>query len=269
MPVIPENNRPSRLDTNDDDDDTEDREEQGLFELDNDNTNVTIPSTENDLQNTTNTQADNANQVDPGPFYVQSSVGDKWELTWPIWHMLPRDERRAIATKHGMKSIGEFEEYMSLTRAVDESEVVVGGQKSGVMSTHSVEVFRDVDEVEDLTSRMEGVSVRESAGVAGATAEWHPPFVEDIAEGNDDSSVSSSEDDNKPTANEQPQPEEVDLESHLEHIKLAGLPCGLPDEILHKCFSFLPVDDYSPLALVSPHWSRFTRCESLYKTLCE
>lgn len=267
MPVIPENNRPSRLDTNGDDDDTEDREEQGLFELDNDNTNVTIPSTENDLQNTINTQADNANQVDPGPFYVQSSVGDKWELTWPIWHMLPRDERRAIATKHGMKSIGEFEEYMSLTRAVDESEVVVGGQKSGVMSTHSVEVFRDVDEVEDLTSRMEGVSVRESAGVAGA--EWHPPFIEDIAEGDDDSSVSSSEDDNKPTANEQPQPEEVDLESHLEHIKLGGLPCGLPDEILHKCFSFLPVDDYSPLALVSPHWSRFTRCESLYKTLCE
>lgn len=52
-------------------------------------------------------------------------------------------------------------------------------------------------------------------------------------------------------------------------MRLGGLPCQLPDEILHKCFSYLPVDDHAPLALVSPHWSRFARCETLYKALCQ
>mmetsp|Transcript_7565 Transcript_7565/g.10463 ORF Transcript_7565/g.10463 Transcript_7565/m.10463 type:complete len:707 (-) Transcript_7565:856-2976(-) len=44
------------------------------------------------------------------------------ELTWPIWHMLPRDERKAIVLSHGLKSIGEFEEYMTLNKAINVSE---------------------------------------------------------------------------------------------------------------------------------------------------
>ena len=61
----------------------------------------------------------------------------------------------------------------------------------------------------------------------------------------------------------------TDPDDRLELIRLGGLPCSLPDEVLHKVFSCLPIDDHASLALVSPHWSRFARCESLYRTLCQ
>ena len=41
-----------------------------------------------------------------------SGTGTGWELSWPIWHMLPRQERKDIALQHGYNTIGEFEEYM-------------------------------------------------------------------------------------------------------------------------------------------------------------
>ena len=49
---------------------------------------------------------------------------ERWELTWPIWHMLPRHERKALAFKYGYKTIGEFEEYMSLQRGITDSAEV-------------------------------------------------------------------------------------------------------------------------------------------------
>ena len=55
---------------------------------------------------------------------------ERWEVTWPIWHMLPRDERKSLAVKHGYKSIGEFEEYMSLQRAVGYSTDTTTQQQS-------------------------------------------------------------------------------------------------------------------------------------------
>jgi hypothetical protein len=39
-------------------------------------------------------------------------VREDWALTWPIWHMLSRQERKDIAQQHGYKTIGEFEEHM-------------------------------------------------------------------------------------------------------------------------------------------------------------
>ena len=47
-------------------------------------------------------------ELDSSPLWQKAEEG--WELTWPIWHMLPRDERKELANKHGYKSIGEFEE---------------------------------------------------------------------------------------------------------------------------------------------------------------
>ena len=47
---------------------------------------------------------------------------EQWELTWPIWHMLPHDERKALASKYGYHTIGDFEEYMTLKRAVGRFE---------------------------------------------------------------------------------------------------------------------------------------------------
>lgn len=47
-------------------------------------------------------------ELDSSPLWRKQEEG--WQLTWPIWHMLPRDERKELANKHGYKTIGEFEE---------------------------------------------------------------------------------------------------------------------------------------------------------------
>lgn len=289
LPAIPEKSEVKlrSSDWTDEDEDAEDREEQGLFERDNivagnedglgdgaggsKTSAVDAYPLRNDgdiniQENGDSSPADGSPRVDPGPLYVQSDAGDSWELTWPIWHMLPRNERRDIAAQHGMKSIGEFEEYMSLTRAVDESEGGVQGERTGVVAiatNNNISGNRGQVVDGDLSSGLDGPS-RDS---------WHLPFVGDEeAEDEDDSSVSSSEEDN-PTAAKASDAagdtETIDIENHLEMIRLGGLPCSIPDEILHKCFAFLPIDDHATLALVSPHWSRFTRCEPLYHALCQ
>mmetsp|Transcript_25941 Transcript_25941/g.54800 ORF Transcript_25941/g.54800 Transcript_25941/m.54800 type:complete len:499 (+) Transcript_25941:118-1614(+) len=292
LPAIPEDSQAklrSAANWNDKvDEDAEDQEEQGLFEKDNteegsgnigdgDENNGSanaypLRNDGEDLQRNSGEDAtdDDGRRLDPGPFYVQSSTsGESWELTWPIWHLLPANERRAIATQHGMKSIGEFEEYMTLSRAVDESEGIrIEGQRSpGVASIAS-----------DNTSPGNGEQTTGNNMPSGQTdvsedATWHPPFIGDQNEEDDDSSVSSAEEDNtteaKITSDATEHTDNIDLEDHLEMIRLGGLPCSIPDEILHKCFAYLPIDDFANLALVSPHWSRFTRCESLYKSLCQ
>ena len=52
-------------------------------------------------------------------------------------------------------------------------------------------------------------------------------------------------------------------------ISLGGQILILHDELLHKVFSYLPVDSYGSLALVSPHWKHLTRTEAVYRRLCE
>ena len=47
-------------------------------------------------------------ELGSSPLWRKQEEG--WQLTWPIWHMLPRDERKELANKHGYKTIGEFEE---------------------------------------------------------------------------------------------------------------------------------------------------------------
>jgi len=281
LPAIPENSEAklrSTLIAADEEDDADDEQEQRLYDADNieedndddnketsldeENTNPTIAFT------TTQTSNENGNK-----FYVQSATGGQWELTWPIWHLLPRAERREIATQYGMKTIGEFEEYMSLTRAVDESESIIGTARSGVIVSSASDMRRstaavDSDVSNNVDARREHVSGNQQS------PDWHPPFIGGGDE-NDDSSVSSSETDecNKTAADSSSTGDlhhYIDLESnYLEIIERGGLPCTLPDEILHKCFAFLPIDDHANLSLVSPHWSKFTRCEELYETLCK
>lgn len=270
LPIIREN---STVAASENEDDAEDREEQLLFDRD----NVVEQLVEDDgdadgeLSDIGNNENTLDNSTEQGPIYVESATsGDKWELSWPIWHMLPRNERRAIAAKHGYKTIGDFEEYMSLTRAVDESEGRVQ-ERSGIITlpaVHDVE-HEDVEYIGRVPERIAQLSISDASDGLEDT-NWHPPFANPFATGEeDDSSVSSSEEEsNKPTT-EATENEDIDLEIHLENIKLGGLPCQLPDEILHKCFSYLSVDNIASLALVSPHWSRFTRCETLYKALCE
>eukprot|EP00956_Cyclotella_meneghiniana_P032524 scaffold89926_cov78-Cyclotella_meneghiniana.AAC.2 len=265
LPTIPENIKPTKT-VAENEDEEDDKEEQLLFEKDNaaaEDVSDNIGGVEEEEQETI--------VEHKGPIFVESTTsGDKWELSWPIWHMLPRNERRAIAAKHGYKTIGEFEEFMSLTRAVDESEGRVQ-ELSGLITLPAV-ADHEHDGVEFI-SRTPEVLVAQTTNDPSDELDWHPPLANLFAAEKDDSSISSVEEEEdiniqsyEPVADESA---DLDLEIHLENIKLGGLPCQLPDEILHKCFSYLSVDDHAPLTLVSPHWSRFTRCEALYKTLCE
>lgn len=262
LPTIPENTKPTEIAENEDEGD--DREEQLLFEKDNaakEDADENIDGVDGEENETIVENQD--------PIFVESTTsGDKWELSWPIWHMLPRNERRAIAAKHGYKTIGEFEEFMSLTRAVDESEGRVQ-EMSGLITLPAV-ADHEHDGIEYIC-RTPNVVASQSINGATDAHDWHPPLANLFSAEDDDASISSVEEDINIQAYEPvvEDSDDLDLEVHLENIKLGGLPCQLPDEILHKCFSYLSVDDHAPLTLVSPHWSRFTRCEALYKNLCE
>jgi len=273
LPAIPENSesklRSASLLIDDDEEDADDQE-QRLYEADNIQADEEEPKTGDNNETTLTTS--HTSDEDGNRFYVQSSTGGQWELTWPIWHLLPRNERREIATQYGMKTIGEFEEYMSLTRAVDESEGIIGTARSGVIVSSAADMRDRADAAGDVSNNDASNQVSDNQ-----QSDWQPPFVaegDDDDDDDDDSSVSSSEGIEQPDSAKKTQSltgfENVDLESnYLEIIERGGLPCTLPDEILRKCFAFLPIDDHANLALVSPHWSKFTRCEELYKSLCQ
>ncbi|KAL7473218.1 hypothetical protein ACHAXS_013634 [Conticribra weissflogii] len=267
--------------------DAEDREEQGLFERDNaaassasadpsgdqwDGIPLTTTAAAAFYRDDGQTDASTARprSVASRPFYVASSPagGERWELTWPIWHMLPRDERRAIAAQHGYHAIGDFEEYMSLTRAVGESE---GGDANAATEDAAVD---------SLASTLEGASLLNNddsiaRGREGRLRLDDVDFSDKLAHFQrvDDDDDDQDDDDTLPSPTDQDETStstsSSTLQTHLETIQRGGLPCLLPDELLHKTFSYLPVDDHASLALVSPHWSRFTRSEALYKLLCQ
>ena len=71
------------------------------------------------LKNIEELRAENFS-IELSPLWSGSNKG--WQLTWGIWHRLPREEQKKIALQHGLKSIGEFEEFVSLQQAVDDSE---------------------------------------------------------------------------------------------------------------------------------------------------
>lgn len=159
---------------------------------------------------------------------------DQWELTWPIWHMLPHSERKSIATKYGYHTIGEFEEFMTLRRAVGETteqapyenSLMYAGQEEEKVVVSAVEKKKSLIEKED--DELEGEAEDDLVSVASMEA----------------------------------------LEEE-ELMKRAGQILLLPEELIHKLLEWLPVDVYATLALVSPHWKYLTRTESVYKRLCE
>lgn len=177
-------------------------------------------------------------ELGTSPLWHREDEG--WELTWPIWHMLPRDERKALAQRHGYHTIGEFEEFMSLQRAVDDSELTVSKPyKNELLYSNAV---LDGKRAQDQTVQTEA-------------------------------SLPAADDDEDSTGEEKAElsrmsscTEDLSLE---ELMKLGGMILMLHDELLHQVFSWLPVDTYGTLALVSPHWKHLTRTESVYKRLCE
>jgi F-box protein 9 len=151
--------------------------------------------------------------------------------------MLPRGERKALAKKYGYNNIGEFEEYMSLQQAVDDS-----GTKPQQAYDNEL-IYAKETETEAIAAPR--LKKKES----------------DDSFDDEESSVAEEQEYNR------------QLTSGIEDlsliIKMGGKLLILHDELLHNVFSYLPVENYGTLALVSPHWKHLTRTEAVYRRLCE
>jgi len=158
---------------------------------------------------------------------IWSRDDHEWELTYTVWHMLPWLERKAMANEHGYKSIGEFEEYLSLRRAVGETER---------KPYPNAEAYTPSSTVTDEN------------------------IVATTIVDNDDESVSGD------VVEEEANPDDALPVEEL--LRIGGKILKLPEELLHAVFSWLSVDTYATLALVSPHWKHLTRTEAAYYILC-
>jgi hypothetical protein len=145
------------------------------------------------------------------------------------------------AEQHGYKTIGEFEEYMSLHQAMDDSEITKLYANKRIYS-------------EEKITKTTSEPTDDSKPVA---------IGKEVEEEDYD-----SESDEKIGLEKQGSAFMDDL-SYDELLQVGGQILMLHDEILHQVFAWLPVDAYATLALVSPHWKHFTRTEVVYKRLCE
>ncbi|KAG7356975.1 F-box domain containing protein [Nitzschia inconspicua] len=217
----------------------------------------------NMVTNVSNDDDDGNDKDGIGSSPLWSGSMDGWHLSWPIWHMLPRDERRKIAHQHGYKSIGEFEEYMSLQQAVDYSEWK-GNYEQKQYSVESVyptlPSTSTVQEGEDKKLAAFEASVDDASNGRDEDSddenysESTSHHGEKVPYGRQESTSSSSN------------PNGLSVE---ELMAVGGRILMISDDLLHKVFSFLPVDTYGILALVSPHWKHLTRTEAVYRRLCE
>lgn len=187
-----------------------------------------IAETEVDLGRSAKGKEESLVEVENSPLWNH----DGWTLTWPIWHLLPLQERRQLAHDHGYKTIGEFEEYMSLHRAMDDSEAVASRPYPNTQAYPSNEKNKQDD-----------------------------PKAKEVVEDDDD-----SENEDELLLDKQTGTEDL---SYEELVKVGGQILILHDELLHQIFAWLPVDTYATLAMVSPHWKHLTRTETVYRRLCE
>jgi len=208
---------------------------------------MTIDEKKNDSTKPDGVRADNFS-IELSPLWSGSNKG--WQLTWGIWHRLSREEQKKIALEHGLKSIGEFEEFVSLQQAVDDSEysmveVAPRGPSSAAASLPSKSPASPLDA--DPSKNIKGAKDNED----------------------DDDDTDDDDDDNDPTIVESETPE-LNADMTMDELLLiGGKILLLPSEILHQIFAWLPVDAYGTLAMVSPHWKFITRTQAVYKRLCE
>eukprot|EP00522_Entomoneis_paludosa_P014858 CAMPEP_0172453046 /NCGR_PEP_ID=MMETSP1065-20121228/10524_1 /TAXON_ID=265537 /ORGANISM="Amphiprora paludosa, Strain CCMP125" /LENGTH=384 /DNA_ID=CAMNT_0013205205 /DNA_START=85 /DNA_END=1239 /DNA_ORIENTATION=+ len=165
---------------------------------------------------------------------------ERWELTWPIWHMLPRGERKLLAHKYGYDKIGDFEEYMVLQRGLTDSTESSAGQRISNVPYDNSLAYPPEEEPSEAANK-----------------------------GEEDDDDDQSDSDEKLEAALEAERAELGDMSTEELMRVGGKLLLLPEEMLHRIFAWLPVDTYAKLALVSPHWKSFTRTEAVYKKLCE
>lgn len=243
------------------------------------------PSSPNNHNNNSNTSTSTNNSQkaaykDAAIFIETRETKTEWQLTWPIWHMLPRDERKAIAVSHGMKTIGEFEEYMSLHKAEELSAAmsVAGGGPNGTQSQAYANASMYNNSNYSKNNKGEDVTALEKQFKKGLKMDSNnedddrklpakPTHSHDEEDDDDDSEdeillLKAIEEENQI----QQQGDETLTQEEL--IEQGGSLLLLPSEIHHKILSYLEVDYYSLCALVHPTWAIFTRNEQTYQILC-
>ena len=232
----------------------------------------------------------------------------QWELTWPIWHMLPRDERKTLANRYGYKTIGDFEEYMILRKTVgvteDESNKLTASLPSTAWQrpydnakAYPQKLLNDVDKGgsknnrnhknnsnnsnNDGTESMKPKAKRkdEDNVVHTKTTAADDDDIDNddyvaIANGNQPiaskgEAVGNLKDDDLDNTDTLSIPEDRKNLTTKEIIERGGLLLTLPDDLLHNMVEWLPVDTFATISLVSPHWKFLSRTESVYKRLCE
>ena len=194
---------------------------------------------------------------------------EQWELTWPIWHMLPREERRSLARQYGYHTIGEFEEYMILQQAVGDSSTGTITDAYDNKYAYPPETRESTHQKIDSDGNNNRINDKESNGDAKPAASVNElNHIEEEEEEEDDDDDDDEEDEHLL--------EEEDLRGDCDDnlaleimMENGGKILMLPDDMLHRIFDWLFVDTYATLALVSPHWKSFTRTEATYKRLCE
>ena len=199
---------------------------------------------------------------------------DGWELTWPIWHMLPRHERKDLALRHGCQTIGEFEEYMSLQRAVGETT-----ELTSTTTTTTTSMSTTSNNTNTAVALLSAGARTSSAGHAlpgsSSAVQAMSKRQFDLDDGGDsdyeEEGGATNDVDRLDVADPRivgaASPDAVLSADDL--VRLGGPLLLVPEDTLHRVFEFLPVDEYAVLALVSPYWKPFTRTEPVYRRLCE
>jgi F-box protein 9 len=202
----------------------------------------------------------------PPPAPSLFCLNGDWQLTWPIWHMLPRSERKGIALRHGYKTIGEFEEYMSLQRAVGETS------SESATTTAGAEQLLAHSSREVLVSPYDNQLAYLSHWPDSAPTKLPSKLSELDEDGEQENDCGEEEEEEEEDRLEAEQLVASSRDAGLpalELVRVGGSIMVLPEETLHRVFGYLPVDAYATLALVSPHWKSFTRTEVVYRRLCE
>ena len=205
--------------------------------------------------------ADGGTIVDP--IYIPTPSGnDTWELTWPIWHMLPHLERKSIALQNGFRNIGDFEEEVILSRVLnDETSMnTTNGNRSGYKNGNGKKnsIFGHPNIVEQTSNELS------PNGSGGNTAKRIGPTETLNENGSQCSDDESSVDDDDDALLLQA------TEEDDKNVEEGGFIINLPDElILHHIFVYLSTEYFALCALVSSHWRSFTRSELAYKEVCK
>ena len=238
---------------------------------------------DDDEQKKERSEFNNKSSRSSGPILVTEQ---DWELTWPIWHLLPIAERRKIAHDHGGMSIGEFEEYMTLSKALHLNNDTNTTHNSNLTSQQMYDntiLYQQEQRPEyyglpTVAQNNKPLNTHPHQNNNNNTDHHHHHHhhdndqLEDNEEdvhsihNNDISSTSSSI--SSTQENRIEEEEEEDNPQRL--VERGGYMALLPQEIQDSIMMFLNVDYYAQCALVCKVWHNFTRTEPhVYKLICQ